>query len=154
MIATKSWASVTANVMIAEELPSWKATKLYMRSIAEQPMQNPRGMVAIRLAALMLRFLLKRNKFSRLKGMASSSVTAARKRIRARKSSCPVLYPKRLIVGIMDMNIQNSIQHKMCLAPKLFMINLGLRISPIKFLLNILLFGWICKCSNDDNAKL
>ena len=140
--------------MITEELPLRKAAKLYIRNIAEQPMQNPRGMVAIRLAALILRFFLKRNKFRRLRGMASSSANEAKKIIRARKSSCPVLYPKRLIVGIMDMNIQNSIQHKMCLAPKLFMINLGLRISPIKFLLNILLFGWICKCSNDDNAKL
>ena len=141
--------------MITEELPLRKAAKLYIRNIAEQTMQNPRGMVAIRLAALILRFLLKRNKFSKLKGMASSSTKEAKKIIRARKSSdlC-VLYPKRLMTGIMDMHIQNSIQHKMCLAPKLFMENLGLRISPVKSLLNILLFDWFCKCSNVDNAKM
>ena len=126
--------------MITEELPLRKAAKLYIRNIVEQPMQNPRGMVAIRLAALILRFLLKRNKFSKLKGMASSSTKEAKKIIRARKSSCPVLYPKRLMTGIMDMNMQKSIQHKMCLVLKLFMANLGLRISPVKSLLNILLF--------------
>jgi len=126
--------------MITEELPLRKAAKLYIRNIAEQPMQNPRGMVAIRLAALILRFLLKRNKFSKLKGMASSSANEAKKIIRARKSSCPVLYPKRLMTGIMDMNMQKSVQHKMCLVLKLFMANLGLRISPVKSLLNILLF--------------
>ena len=100
---------------------------LYMRSIIEQIMQNPRGMVAIRLAALMPRFLLKRNRFNRLKGMAISSANEAKKRISARKSSCPfVLYPQRLIMGMMDMNMQKSIQISMCLAFKLFMTNLGL----------------------------
>ena len=52
------------------------------KSVPEQAMLSPRGVEAIRFAALVLRFFLKRNKFSRLKGMASSTASPGKINIR------------------------------------------------------------------------
>ena len=79
--------AVAAKMMKASK-PSIKAEQPYTKRVPEQTMLNPRGMVAIRLAAPLLMFLLNRKRFSRLKGMASSPAYAMRKSIRTRKSSC------------------------------------------------------------------
>ena len=79
--------AAAANMMTASK-PSIKAEQPNKKSIPEQTMLTPRGMVAIRLAARILIFFLNRKKFSRLKGMASSPAYETRKIIRTRKSSC------------------------------------------------------------------
>ena len=115
--------AVVANMMKASK-PSTKAVKPHKKRIPEQTMLNPGGMVAIRLAGLTLRFLMKRNKFSRLKGMPSSPAYAMRKSIRTRKSSCVSVCAQVQqnvpATGMSGMNMQKSIQPSMCLTFRLF----------------------------------
>ena len=131
--------AVVANMMKASK-PSTKAEKPHKKRIPEQTMLNPGGMVAIRLAALTLRFLMKRNKFSRLKGMPSSPAYAMRKSIRTRKSSCVSVCAQVQqnvpATGMSGMNMQKSIQPSMCLTFRLFIKSLLYEI----YFLNIPLF--------------
>ena len=74
--------AVATNKKIASNRPPKKAKILRKKSIPEHAMPKPSGMVANLLAASVLRFFLKRNKFSRLKGMASSTASPGKINIR------------------------------------------------------------------------